>query len=145
VLVACCSVRQRRAHLPQTLNRSQIWLPEFAAPHAVDMASPSLLLLESRPSTLEVVFDSSPNVESLLRPHRDAARVRSAHRSYRPRRQTKVEDNPNPLMYFLNHVLNYFMDLVIYRCNIDAIWRFTCMILEIRCIRVAKIEPAIIF
>jgi hypothetical protein len=27
-------------------------------------------------------------------------------------------------MYFLNHVLNYFMDLVNYCCNIDAIWRF---------------------
>jgi hypothetical protein len=49
--------------------------------------------------------------------------------------EPKVEDNP--LIYFLNHVLN----LAIYRCNIDAIWRFTCMILEIRCIRVAKIEP----
>ena len=47
----------------------------------------------------------------------------------------KVEDNP--LIYFLNHVLN----LAIYRCNIDAIWRFTCMILEIRYIRVIKIEP----
>jgi hypothetical protein len=48
---------------------------------------------------------------------------------------TKVEDNP--LIYFLNHVLN----LAIYHCNIDAIWRFTCMILEIRYIRVTKIEP----
>jgi hypothetical protein len=50
-------------------------------------------------------------------------------------REHKVEDNP--LIYFLNHVLN----LTIYRCNIDAIWRFTCMILEIRYIRVTKIEP----
>jgi hypothetical protein len=41
-------------------------------------------------------------------------------------RSPKVEDNT--LIYFLNHILN----LVIYRCNIDAIWRFTCMILEIR-------------
>jgi hypothetical protein len=39
-------------------------------------------------------------------------------------RSPKVEDNPNPLMYFLNHVLNYFMDLVYYCCNDDAIWRF---------------------
>jgi hypothetical protein len=31
------------------------------------------------------------------------------------------EDNPNLLMYFLNHVLNYFMDLVNYCCNIDVI------------------------
>jgi hypothetical protein len=35
-------------------------------------------------------------------------------------RSLKVEDNPNQLIYFLNHVLN----LAIYRCNIDAIWRF---------------------
>jgi hypothetical protein len=28
------------------------------------------------------------------------------------------------LIYFLNHVLNLFMDLVNYCCNIDAIWRF---------------------
>jgi hypothetical protein len=33
-------------------------------------------------------------------------------------RSSKVEDNP--LIYFLNHVLN----LTIYCCNIDAIWRF---------------------
>jgi hypothetical protein len=32
------------------------------------------------------------------------------------------------------------MDLVNYCCNIDAIWRFMCMILEIRYIRVTKIE-----
>jgi hypothetical protein len=50
-------------------------------------------------------------------------------------RSLKVEDNP--LIYFLNHILN----LTIYRCNIDAIWRFTCMILEIRYICVTKIEP----
>jgi hypothetical protein len=56
-------------------------------------------------------------------------------------RKHKVEDNPNPLMYFLNHVLNYFMYLVNYCCNIDAIWRFMCMILEIRYIRVTKIKP----
>jgi hypothetical protein len=50
-------------------------------------------------------------------------------------RSLKVEDNP--LIYFLNHILN----LTIYRCNIDAIWRFACMILEIRYICVTKIEP----
>jgi hypothetical protein len=33
-------------------------------------------------------------------------------------RSPKVEDNP--LIYFLNHVLN----LAIYCCNIDTIWRF---------------------
>jgi hypothetical protein len=33
----------------------------------------------------------------------------------------KVEDNPKLLMYFLNPILNYFMDLVIYRGIIDAI------------------------
>jgi hypothetical protein len=49
--------------------------------------------------------------------------------------KAKVEDNP--LIYFLNHILN----LAIYRCNIDAIWRFKCMILEIRYICVTKIEP----
>jgi hypothetical protein len=37
-------------------------------------------------------------------------------------RKHKVEDNPNPLMYFLNHVLNYFIDLINYCCNIDVIW-----------------------
>jgi hypothetical protein len=50
-------------------------------------------------------------------------------------RSLKVEDNP--LIYFLNHILN----LTIYRCNIDAIWRFACMILEILYICVTKIEP----
>jgi hypothetical protein len=33
-----------------------------------------------------------------------------------------------------------FEFIVNYCCN-DAIWRFTCMILGMRCIRVAKIEP----
>ena len=33
----------------------------------------------------------------------------------------KVEDNPKLLMYFLNPILNYFMDLVIYRGIIDVI------------------------
>jgi hypothetical protein len=43
-------------------------------------------------------------------------------------RELKVEDNPNPLIYFLNHILN----LAIYRCNI-MMMRFDdlCMIVEI--------------
>jgi hypothetical protein len=41
--------------------------------------------------------------------------------------EPKVEDKPKTLIYFLKHVLNF----VNYCCNIDAIWRFTCMILEI--------------
>jgi hypothetical protein len=36
----------------------------------------------------------------------------------------KVEGNPKLLMYFLNLVLNYFMDLMIYRGIIDAIHVF---------------------
>jgi hypothetical protein len=55
------------------------------------------------------------------RTSRTPPRRRSSLRMIEP----KVEDNP--LIYFLNHVLN----LAIYRCNINAIWRFTCMILEI--------------
>jgi hypothetical protein len=42
-------------------------------------------------------------------------------------RSPKVEDKPKTLIYFLKHVL----DLVNYCCNIDAIWRFMCMISEI--------------
>ncbi len=49
-------------------------------------------------------------------------------------------------MYFLNHVLNYFMDLVYYCfvyycCNDDAIWRFVYDFRDSIYIRVAKIEP----
>jgi hypothetical protein len=81
------------------------------------------------PSVVDATAQHDDHTRSLDRrtpPHR-----RPSLRMIEP----KVEDNP--LIYFLNHVLN----LAIYRCNIDAIWRFTCMILEIRCIRVAKIEP----
>jgi hypothetical protein len=44
-------------------------------------------------------------------------------------REHKVEGNP--LIYFLKHVLNFFYEFVNYCCNIEMIWRFTCMILEI--------------
>ncbi|PWZ32323.1 hypothetical protein Zm00014a_037444, partial [Zea mays] len=111
----------------------------------------------TKPSSALVVptpfVDRPPSVES----HRNSSRSSNARHPWRlagvrPRRSPsylairtltddrvrslptktavhpKVENNPNPLMYFLNCVLNYLIDVMNYCCNINAIWRFTRII-----------------
>jgi hypothetical protein len=57
---------------------------------AIAKASSSLLLLETCPSTPATAFDSSPTIESLLRPRGDAFYVRSARQSYRPHHRSSL-------------------------------------------------------
>jgi hypothetical protein len=55
--------------------------------------------------------------------------------------ELKVKDNPNPSIYFLNHVWITLLILWIIVVMLDAIWRFTRMIFREAMYTCSQIEP----
>jgi hypothetical protein len=109
---------------PSLLSPSHTLLRSLPAPHFLS-CSLAVRRPQSRPPCPSSPEQPCPSPK-LRRPRSTLAgsRARSLPAKPLPRRRSslhmselKVEDNPNPLIYFLNYILN----LAIYCCNIDAI------------------------